>query len=110
PELMCILQALHHGHDRWVFTNSVGNYLAQDSIRREFRKICESVGVPVKMQHKTRHTWASQSSQLGVPLDVIQKIGGWRNPKTMEKYKHLSESYMEKIFKDKFSLEIKDGK
>lgn len=104
-ELMPILKSLPHKSDRWVFVNSRGNTFSVDTIRTAFRKICKAAGVPVKKQHMTRHTWASQSSQQGVPLDVIQKIGGWKNPKTMDRYKHLSDSYMDKIFKDKFSLE-----
>jgi integrase len=110
PELMPILKSLPHKSDRWVFVNSKGNTFSVNPIRTAFRKICRVAGVPVKKQHMTRHTWASQSSQQGVPLDVIQKIGGWRNPKTMDRYKHLADSYMDKIFKDKFSLENKSEK
>jgi len=106
-ELLAILKELPHKSGKWVFVNSRGNLYATDTIRTAFRKICKAAGVPVYKQHKTRHTWASQATQQGVPLDVIQKLGGWKNPKTMEKYKHLSESYMDKVFKSKFSLEVK---
>lgn len=110
PELMLILKSLPQKNNRWVFTNSKGSTLSVNIIGAVFKKICRVAGVPVKKQHITRHTWASQSSQQGIPLDVIQKVGGWKNPKTMEKYKHLADSYMDKIFKEKFSLESRSEK
>ncbi|MCX5693687.1 MAG: tyrosine-type recombinase/integrase [Candidatus Omnitrophica bacterium] len=103
-ELFPALQSLLHKSDKWVFVNSVGNFLSVDVIRQEFRKICKVAGLPVKALHKTRHTWASLSTEAEVPLDVIQAIGGWKDPKTMEKYKHLADNYKSKVFKERFTL------
>lgn len=102
-ELLPILQALPH-KSKWVFVNSVGNFFSLDIIRQVFRKICKAAGLPVRCLHKTRHTWASLCTEAEVPLDVIQAIGGWKDPKTMDKYKHLAESHKARVFKQRFSL------
>jgi integrase len=104
PELMPALKTLPRKSERWVFVNSLGHFFPQDAIRTEFRKICAEAGVPVKCQHKTRHSWASQSSESEVPLDVIQAIGGWRDSKTMNRYKHLGESHKARMFIERFTL------
>lgn len=104
PELLPLLKSLSHKSQKWVFVNSKGNYFAPDTIRTKLREICKSVKLPVKSQHKTRHSWASQSTEDGVPLDVIQSIGGWRDAQTMNRYKHLTDSYKTKVFLDRFSL------
>lgn len=104
PNLLPILKALLRKNDRWVFVNSVNKVISQDKIRQEFQKICEVAKVPIMKLHKTRHSWASLMTQDGVPLDVIQELGGWSDPGTMNKYKHLSEDYKAKIFKERFRL------
>lgn len=107
PELLPILQSLPHKSNKWVFVNSTGHFFPIDAIRQKFRKICKTAKLPVKALHKTRHTWASLSTEAEVPLDVIQAIGGWRDPKTMEKYKHLADNYKSRIFNERFSLSAK---
>ncbi|MBF0505106.1 MAG: tyrosine-type recombinase/integrase, partial [Candidatus Omnitrophica bacterium] len=57
-----------------------------------------------------RHSWASQSTENGVPLDVIQAIGGWKDAQTMNRYKHLTESYKTKVFLERFSLQSDEDK
>lgn len=102
--LMPILKSLSKKNDRWVFVNSRNKFIDKDKINVQFKKICRAVGLPVKKQHKTRHSWASLLTQDGVPLDVIQEIGGWKDLETMNKYKHLADDYKAMIFKEKFTL------
>lgn len=104
-ELLPILQSLPRKSDRWVFVNSVGHFFSANIFWTQFRKICKAAELPVKALHKTRHSWASQSTEAEVPLDVIQAIGGWKDPQTMDKYKHLTSGYKTRIFKERFSLE-----
>lgn len=40
--------------------------------------------------HKLRHTFASQLIANGVPMNVVQQLGGWRNIKTLMRYAHLA--------------------
>lgn len=102
--LLPILKSLPKKNDRWVFVNSVNNIISQDKIRQEFQKICKVADLPIKKLHKTRHSWASLMTQDGVPLDVIQELGGWNDPDTMNRYKHLSEDYKARIFRERFRL------
>lgn len=105
-ELLPTLQSLPHKSKKWVFTHLEGHIFSPDTIRKKFQKICKTAGLPVRALHKTRHTWASLSTEAEVPLDVIQAIGGWKDPATMEKYKHLAESYKARVFKERFSLDV----
>ncbi len=107
PELLPILKELPKKNERWVFVNSVTKILGQDKIRQEFQKICKAAELPVKKLHKTRHSWASLMTERGVPLDVIQELGGWADAETMNKYKHLAEDYKARIFKERFTLGAK---
>lgn len=102
--LLPIFKSLPKKHDKWVFVNSVNKIISADKIRQEFQKICKFAGLPVKKLHKTRHSWASLMTQDGIPLDVIQDLGGWSDPETMNRYKHLSEDYKARIFREKFTL------
>lgn len=106
PVLLPILKSLPKKHKKWVFVNSVNKIISQDKTRQEFQKICREAELPIKKLHKTRHSWASLMTQDGVPLDVIQELGGWSDPETMNKYKHLAEDYKARIFKEKFKLGV----
>jgi len=106
PVLLPILKELPKKNERWVFVNSVNKIISQDKIRQEFQKICKAAELPVKKLHKTRHSWASLMTKDGVPLDVIQELGGWADSETMNKYKHLAEDYKARIFKERFKLGI----
>ena len=40
--------------------------------------------------HDLRHTWASWLVQRGVPLIVVQEMGGWKAPSMVQRYAYLS--------------------
>lgn len=40
--------------------------------------------------HDLRHTWASISRQNGVPTEVIQELGGWKDARMVMRYSHLN--------------------
>lgn len=40
--------------------------------------------------HDLRHTWASLARQNGVPTEVLQELGGWRDARMVMRYSHLS--------------------
>ncbi|MCH6088537.1 site-specific integrase, partial [Salmonella enterica] len=40
--------------------------------------------------HDLRHTWASWLVQAGVPLSVLQEMGGWESIEMVRRYAHLA--------------------
>lgn len=54
------------------------------------RNFCKSVGVPSIRFHALRACFATQLLRQGIPAPQIQKICGWRDLKTMQRYIRLS--------------------
>jgi integrase/recombinase XerD len=106
PQVEEALGSLARKSDKWVFTNSRGNTFSNDTIRQEFRKICEAAGLPVKKLHLTRHSWTSIAYEKGVPEPAIQAAGGWSDAKTMRRYNHsgANREYVNKAFQEKFNI------
>jgi integrase/recombinase XerD len=106
PQVEVVLKSLSKKSDRWVFTNSRSNTFSNDTIRQEFRKICEAAGLPLKKLHLTRHSWTSIAYEKGVPEPAIQAAGGWSDPKTMRRYNHsgANREYVNKAFQENFSI------
>ena len=44
--------------------------------------------------HGLRHTWATWHVQNGTPLDVLQKLGGWKDLRMVTNYAHHAPSYL----------------
>jgi integrase len=40
--------------------------------------------------HDLRHTWASHHAMNGTPLQALQAMGGWSDPKMVKRYAHFS--------------------
>ncbi len=54
-----------------------------------------SVGsVEVFRFHDPRHTWPSWLIQSGVPLSVLQEIGGWESIEMVRRYAHLAPNHL----------------
>lgn len=44
--------------------------------------------------HSLRHTWASWHVMAGTPLEVLQKLGAWEDPRMVQNYAHLAPEYL----------------
>jgi integrase len=44
--------------------------------------------------HGLRHTWATWHAQNGTPIEVLQKLGGWKDPRMVQRYAHHSPGYL----------------
>ena len=75
----------------YVFPNRDGK--AYQEIKRSFGKALIKANIKDFCFHSLRHTWASQMAMAGVPLEVIQKLGGWKSFSMVLRYAHLSPSY-----------------
>src|SRR5471030_3529202 len=44
--------------------------------------------------HDLRQTWASWLIQSGVPLSVLQEMGGWESIEMVRRYAHLAPNHL----------------
>lgn len=44
--------------------------------------------------HGLRHTWATWHSQNGTPMDVLQKLGAWKDERMVRNYAHHNPGYL----------------
>jgi len=44
--------------------------------------------------HDLRHTWASWLVQSGVPLSILQEMGGWESIEMVQRYAHLAPAHL----------------
>jgi integrase len=57
---------------------------------RELRRFCNGIGLPSIRFHTLRACFSTQLIRSGVPPIQIQKICGWRDLKTMQRYIRLA--------------------
>lgn len=63
-------------------------------VKTAFQAACRRAGVEGFTWHGLRHTWATWHMQNGTPADVLQKLGGWTDPRMVSRYAHHSPSYL----------------
>lgn len=75
-------------HQKWVFTYH-GNTITQVNTKAWYKAL-RRAGIDNFRWHDLRHTWASWLTQQGVPLNVIQEMGGWESSAMVQRYAHLA--------------------
>ena len=66
--------------------------MAPNTLYRKINKVCEEYGLPLVGIHGLRHSYASLSAHLAIPMNVSMRIGGWANDATMKRiYIHVFE-------------------
>ena len=89
---------------QYVFPNKNGKPF-QD-IKRAFKTTVRKADIEKNISlHTLRHTWVSQMVMAGVPLEVLQKLGGWKSYTMVLRYAHISPSY-QKSWVDHFESQI----
>lgn len=69
--------------------------------RKAISRTLMAVGSPLPERldgftwHSLRHTWASWAVQNGVPLDALQKMGGWQKLDMVLRYAHLGTAHLD---------------
>lgn len=97
--------------EEWVFPMRGDKPLWQIS-SKVWSKACEKAGLTNLRWHDLRHTWASILRQNQVPTNVIQELGGWKDPRMVARYAHLDVSHLSQyanVFDEAFSGAV-DGK
>jgi len=83
---MQVLREQQGKHGYFVFTRN-GQPIRQIK-HDEWTQVLKDAGVTNFRWHDLRHTWATYMVQQGVPLHVLQKLGGWETLSMVMKYAH----------------------
>ena len=92
-------------HQRYVFVHSRPGYRSDGTIAAAGRKMrvddsrawnigLKRAGIENFRFHDLRHTWASWLIQSGVPLSVLQEMGGWESIEMVRRYAHLAPNHL----------------
>jgi site-specific recombinase XerD len=92
-QVMALLREIqeHTGQPRagYVIRSRTGRRLT--SLNKTWERIRVMAGIPDVRLHDLRHSFASDALMGGVPLAIIGKILGHRQPSTTQRYAHLSD-------------------
>ncbi|ECR2648603.1 site-specific integrase [Salmonella enterica subsp. enterica] len=92
-------------HHKWVFVHTTAAKRADGTSTPAVRKMridsktswlsaCRRAGIEDFRFHDLRHTWASWLIQSGVPLSVLQEMGGWESIEMVRRYAHLAPNHL----------------
>ncbi|ENZ8428224.1 tyrosine-type recombinase/integrase [Klebsiella aerogenes] len=92
-------------HHKWVFVHTRSWHRPDSSLTPAIRKMrvddnrawnsaCKRAGIEDFRFHDLRHTWASWLIQSGVPLSVLQEMGGWESIEMVRRYAHLAPNHL----------------
>lgn len=80
-----------------VFTNSKGEKIQKNDLRKELMRITKKIGFPdVTKLHSLRHTFASHLVMGGVDLPTVKKLMGHSDIETTMIYSHLADEHVDK--------------
>jgi len=92
-KVMALLRELQQHTDNartgYVIRSRTGGRLT--SLNKTWERIRVMAGIPDVRLHDLRHSFASEAIMGGVPLAIIGKILGHRQPTTTQRYAHLSD-------------------
>ena len=78
----------------WVFPMRDGNPLPKLK-SRDWKAIVKRADIAACTWHDLRHTWATWHVMGGTPVEVLQKLGGWKDLRMVLRYSHLAESFVD---------------
>lgn len=87
-----VLEEAKGGHEEWVFVYR-GKRVTRCN-NSSFRKAVAALGWDDVTWHCLRHTWASWQVMAGVPLEVVQQLGGWTSIRMVLNYAHLAPDHL----------------
>lgn len=75
---MAVLEQQRGKSEVWVFPMADGNPLTKLKTR-DWKAAVRRAGIAYCTWHDLRHTWATWHVMGGTPLEVLQKLGGWKD-------------------------------
>ncbi|MGY6030717.1 Integrase [Phytobacter sp. AG2a] len=92
-------------HSKWVFVHTKAKHRPDGTLTPQVRKMrvddnnawnagLKKAGIEDFRFHDLRHTWASWLIQSGVPLSVLQEMGGWESIEMVRRYAHLAPNHL----------------
>lgn len=79
----------------WVFPMADGNPLPKLKTR-DWKETVKAADIAYCTWHDLRHTWATWHIMGGTPLEVLQRLGGWKDLRMVLRYAHLAESFVDR--------------
>ena len=76
----------------WVCVSKFGTPVSKNGVGNAWRRIRVIADLGNMRLHDLRHSAASDALMAGVPLAVVGKILGHRNPSTTARYAHISDT------------------
>lgn len=92
-DALAVLIAQKDKSKEWVFPNANGIPYPYPA-GKAFHSALKRAGMDGFHWHDLRHTWATWHVQNGTPLEVLQKLGGWKSLAMVLRYAHLGKSYL----------------
>ncbi|QRQ82895.1 site-specific integrase [Paralysiella testudinis] len=80
-------------HTKFIFVNNLGQPV-KGIDRRLWAAALSKAGIEDFRWHDLRHTWASWLVQRGVPVRVLQEMGGWKTLEIVQRYSHLAPDHL----------------
>jgi len=69
--------------------------MTRQAADQALRNVCDYLGLQGFSTHFNRRTAATRLNNQGVPLRVIQKIGGWASLAALQRYLEVSDEQMD---------------
>jgi integrase/recombinase XerD len=96
PRLAEILAAAALPSRGYLFPGRDGQKrMTRQAADRALREVCDYLGLQGFSTHSNRRTAATRLNNQGVPLRVIQKIGGWTSLAALQRYLEVSDEQMD---------------
>lgn len=77
---------INHATGPKLFSGYVGNTDPKNWRERDYRPLLESLGIPYHTPHGTRRSTATMAVEAQVDPAALQKIGGWKELDTIQKF------------------------
>jgi integrase len=94
---MAVLERQRGKSDVWIFPTREGNPLPKLK-SRDWKAVVRAADIAYCTWHDLRHTWATWHlmNSPPTPLEVLQRLGGWRDLRMVMRYAHLAESFVDR--------------
>ncbi|NJP12484.1 MAG: site-specific integrase [Leptolyngbyaceae cyanobacterium RU_5_1] len=96
PKLQAILNEANLPSTGYLFPGRNGQQpITRQAVDAALRKACDRCGWQGFSTHSCRRTGATRLSSAGVPLRVIQEVGGWSQLSALQRYLEVSREQVE---------------